>query len=214
MFFLFSACSGKEESCSVSDFETFDLENLDSVQYSIFQKEFMEQLKPGITYKNKLRPDVSFANGKNFNLLSFKIDSTERFSPESLTIQLQEAKIRHNTCYGKYGYMGKIMKVKHDNKVVIHSPVLKWMPGKINSKILKPGFLYLEGIAKNLGIFTGKQEFIFIPYDDALLKKPTNYYIKLMIWKYDNQWQVHLFYAKSAFEFDPLNALQNAITLK
>jgi|GEM_PF-4161520 len=206
LYFVLHACNGNIENCSLEDFEGFEMEKTDPANYSIFYKELSEGLKPGITYKFRNKPPVCFAEGKDFKLLSFSIDSVD-ISLDGLKTENKVSKIKLRKCYSKCGYLGKVLKFKLDNPKPSEQLVLNILSSSTNNKIFKRDLFYFEGTAKNLGLYIGKNEFIFLPTDNSGNSFEAELYMKIVLAKQGRKLLAYIFYSKNEITTDVLDKL-------
>lgn len=75
----------------------------------------------------------------------------------------------------------------------------------LRKKIVDTNYIYLEGIAQNLGLFVEKQEFIFLPHDDSSINSKENFYMKVLLVKDDFEWIAYVFYSKNEIKTNVLS---------
>ncbi|MBX2948084.1 MAG: hypothetical protein KF704_02305 [Crocinitomicaceae bacterium] len=202
LFFILISCGNSVENCSTTNFDGFETDSLDIEQYHFLNDDLINDLRPAITYKFKDKSTVSFAEGKDFTLLSFSIKTEDSLDLKNVLIKTGESKIQLGKCYSKCGYLGRFLKFKLDNVKKSPTPSLKIMFSALKSTVIDTNSIYLEGIGQNIGFYIDKQEFIFLPHENSSMKNRESFYMKILILQKGEICTAHIFYSENEIKTD------------
>lgn len=190
------------ESCSLEEFDTFELNEFPKLIEEIFDDSFLNDLKHEITYKYKNHSTVSFLTSKNFKLLSFDIYSKPKVDLKTIKFEIGESEIQLGKCYMKCGYLGDILKFRTNKKEYGKSfiPKIKLLSTSINKKIIDTDYVYVEGIIQNFGFYINGQEFIFLPLENSSFKPIENYYVKIFLIEKGKKIVVNILYSSKKID--------------
>ena len=202
LLLVLSACKGIGKDCSMDNFSGFQLDTLNMSHYRFFDERFVQGLKPGITYRYKDSTQITYAAGKDFTVLSFNA-FFDGFEPDLNTMRFgnKESRIKLRTCYGVCSYLKRTLKFKENNpetKVLLLNTFSKGM----NKKIHTDSCVYLEGQMKNLGLYLGSREYIFMPYDRYIFTRKDAFYAKILLIKDKNELLTFIFYSNNLIRTD------------